>query len=424
MDVEALDRDGHGMAQTHSRTLRIRNALPGEAIVARMLGRRGGEWRGEAVTIAGTSPERVSPACPYFPRCGGCAMQHVSYEAQLKLKKETLLDALAAHRVSVERVMPVTTGPRFHYRSRARLGVRRVGSRVLVGFREGFSSRVARMSACAILSEPLARLPGALGDLIGGLSRPERVPQVEVAAGDDAAAMILRHLEPLTAADTERLASFARMHRLRCYTQSGGYDTVRDVAGAPPYLGYANVDYGLHFLFRPTDFTQVNLAMNRKLVRAALAGLAAPPGSRVLDLFCGIGNFSLPLAASGLRVRGFEASAEAVDRARLNAARNGLGDRCEFAVEDLYDADCLNLGQAEYVLLDPPRSGAGGNLAVWLRRSGARRVAYVSCSPASFAADAAVLNQAGFVLEQVGVFDMFPHTAHVETLGIFRLGSS
>ena len=278
------------------------------------------------------------------------------------------------------------------------------------------------MDACPALVPPLSALLQPLPSLIGGMSRPDRIPQVEVAAGDDAVAMVLRHLTPLTTEDETRIAEFAEAHRVRCYTQAGGYETVTAASRAAhePYLGYSNPDFGLHFRFRPTDFTQVNMTMNRKLVRAAVEGLDAPPGSRVLDLFCGIGNFSLALAARGLHVTGLEASRDAIDRARLNAARNRLADRCEFAVQDLYDADCLNPGQAEYVLLDPPRSGAGPNLGAWLQASGARRIAYVSCSPASFAVDATLLDRAGFSLEQVGIFDMFPHTAHVETLGVFQ----
>ncbi|MEM8769720.1 MAG: methyltransferase domain-containing protein, partial [Pseudomonadota bacterium] len=200
-------------------------------------------------------------------------------------------------------------------------------------------------------------------------------------------------------------------------------DTVQpidDRAAASDTLNYENPDFGLNFRFKAMDFTQVNLAMNRKLVRTAVLKLQAESGSRVLDLFCGIGNFSLALAAQGYDVLGVEAAAEAIDRARLNARLNGLEARCEFAVQDLYDADCLNLGKADYLLLDPPRSGAGPNLRAWLDNSEARRGVYVSCSPASFASDAAVLQQAGFVLEQVGIYDMFPHTAHVETLGVFQ----
>jgi 23S rRNA (uracil1939-C5)-methyltransferase len=278
------------------------------------------------------------------------------------------------------------------------------------------------MTACLTLTEPLSDLLVPLKQLISQLSAPDRIPQVEVAAGDEDAAVILRHLDPLTEEDRQAIAGFSSMYRVRAYTQSGGYDTVAPASdrAAARYLGYQNPDFGLHFLFAPMDFTQVNLVMNRKLVQAAILGLGAPEGAEVLDLFCGIGNFSLPIAAAGLRVQGLEASASAIERAQMNARLNGLSERCEFAVQDLYDADCLNLGQADYLLLDPPRSGAGPNLPAWLESTGAIRVVYVSCSPRSFAQDARVLLSAGFRLEQVGIYDMFPNTAHVETLGIFQ----
>jgi 23S rRNA (uracil1939-C5)-methyltransferase len=346
----------------------------------------------------------------------------MDYAAQLRLKQAGLAAALAENEVEAERFREPVFGPRFNYRTKARLGVRVVGGEVLVGFRESFGNRVGRMTACLTLTESLSALIQPLQALIGSLSAPERIPQVEIAAGDRDAALILRHLEPLSTEDLELLRAFGVRHQARVFSQSGGYDTVTAVApGAEnPYLSYANPDYGLNILFAPTDFTQVNLEMNLKLVRSAVAGLRAPAGAKVLDLFCGIGNFSLPLASSGLRVSGFEAAAPAIERALMNARYNGLAERCEFAVQDLYDADCLDLGQADYLVLDPPRSGAGPNLASWLETSGARRVAYVSCSPKSFAQDAAVLTQAGFALEQVGIYDMFPNTAHVETLGIFQ----
>jgi len=420
--VDSLGGDGHGVGMHGERTIRIKNALPGETVTARMLKRRKGEWFGEARQVDDPARERRRAACAFYPRCGGCAVQHMSYRAQLELKQDGLTSALAENGVQAERVRDPVHGPRFNYRTKARFGVRVVNGEVLLGFRESFSNRVGRMTECLTLTEPLSSLISPLKTLIASLSIPERIPQVEIAAGDVEEALILRHLDALDASDLEKIHHFGRRHQVRVYTQSGGYETVEPASpGAEnPYLGYRNPDYGLHFHFAPMDFTQVNLAMNLKLVSGAIVGLSAPAGARVLDLFCGIGNFSLPLAASGLAVRGLEAAAPAIERARQNAQYNGLAERCEFAVQDLYDADCLNLGQADYLLLDPPRSGAGPNLLAWLETTGARRVAYVSCSPKSFAQDAAVLKQAGFSLEQVGIYDMFPNTAHVETLGIFQ----
>ncbi len=430
LPIESLADDGYGVASYSKpdspfvRTVRLKNALPGETVTARMLKRRQGEWFGEATSAPEEDPSalRRASACEYFPRCGGCAVQHLAYAEQLKLKEAGLATALAENGVEAKQFNAPVFGPQFNYRTKARFGVRVVGDEVLVGFRESFGNRVGRMNACLTLTESLSALIAPLKSLIRELSIPEWIPQVEIAAGDSDCALILRHLEPLSAADLDKLHAFGARHRVRTYTQSGGYETI--AAASPgaevPYLGYRNLDYGLHFHFAPADFTQVNLEMNQKLVRAAVTGLAAPPGASVIDLFCGIGNFSLPLAAAGLSVRGLEAAAGAIERAQMNAQHNGLSGRCEFAVQDLYDADCLNLGQADYLVLDPPRSGAGPNLRTWLEMTGVKRVAYVSCSPKSFAQDAAVLKQAGFALEQVGIYDMFPNTAHVETLGIFQ----
>jgi 23S rRNA (uracil1939-C5)-methyltransferase len=422
IQVSGIGDDGYGTGRSGARTIRVKNGLSGETVTARVLKRRKGEWLSEAIDIADPSADRQPSACAYFPRCGGCAVQHLNYPAQLDLKEHGLREALAANGVQAKAFAKPVFGPRFNYRTKARFGVRVVGGEVLVGFRETFSNRVGRITECLTLVEPLSELLVPLKQLIAGLSSPLRIPQVEVAAGDTDTAIILRHLEPLSDSDRRAISDFSRACGVRTYTQSGGYETVTPASESAerPYLGYQNRDYGLHFLFAPTDFTQVNLAMNQKLVRAAVNGLAAPAGSRVLDLFCGIGNFSLALASTGLEVRGLEASANSIERAEMNARHNRLSRQCEFTVQDLYDADCLNLGQAEYILLDPPRSGAGPNLSAWLEGTGARRVAYVSCSPKSFAQDARVFIDAGFELEQAGIYDMFPNTAHVETLGIFQ----
>ena len=351
-------------------------------------------------------------------------MQHLDYTAQLDLKQQAVLKLLSAQGVVPRTIREPTRGPLFFYRSKARLGARMVGGNLLAGFRESFSNRVGRMNDCLTLVEPLGDLVAPLKQLISALSCPERVPQIELAAGDRRCAVVLRHLTSLTTSDVTRVEDFAREFGVAFYGQSAGYDSVELLAGEGDVLSFANPDYGVHFQFRPFDFTQVNLAMNRKLVRAAVCALLGPPGTRhngrrVLELFCGIGNFSLPLAREGFQVVGFEGAEDAVLRARGNAQRNGLLSACEFAVRDLYDPACRDLGGADYLLLDPPRSGAGPNLCGWLETAVPERVVYVSCGPASFATDARTLEEQGYELESVGVFDMFPHTAHVETLGVF-----
>lgn len=419
--VESLDSDGHGLGWCNDRRVKAKNALPGETVTMKVLKKRGGTWFGEAASpSSGGSAMRVEPACDYFPRCGGCAMQHLDYHAQLQLKQAQLADALAAVAVQPARFNPPVHGPRLGYRTKARLGVRLVGDQLLAGFRETYSNRVGRMEACQTLIPEFSDLLIPLKCLISGFDQPARIPQVELAAGDDARAMIFRHLDPMSPKDLQRLQEFARTRDVSVHLQSGGYDTVAQLEHSrSPFLGYANPDFGLHFQFLPWDFTQVNLKMNRELVRTALMAFPSAPKAVLLDLFCGIGNFSLAAAARGFEVVGLEASDDSVTRASMNARRNGLVERCEFRVADLYDPVCELPGKADYLLLDPPRSGAGPNLDRWVETVQPKQVVYVSCQPKTFAADAAVLQQCGYELEQVGIFDMFPNTAHVETLGSF-----
>lgn len=421
--VTDLMPDGTGVGQLDERVVQAKNALPGELVSVKVLKRRRGIWYGEAsapAARAGWSSARIEPACGYFPRCGGCAMQHIDYAEQLALKQQQLTRALAAVGVEPQNINPPVQGPKLRYRTKARLGVRVVGGEVLVGFRETLSNRVARMESCETLIGEFSVLLKPLRQLISSLSDPTRIPQIELAAGDHEQAIVVRHLDLLTEPDEELLREFAIRHDIRVFAQSAGYDSVRLLSShASRYLGYANVDYGLYYEFLPWDFTQVNLAMNRLLVRSALAEFGRPDGGRVFDLFCGIGNFSLAAASLGWSVTGYEAAAESIDRAVMNAERNGLSGRCEFQVADLYDPGCELAESADYLLLDPPRSGAGPNLVTWLDSLRPRKVVYVSCQPASFAADAAVLQEKGYLLERVGVFDMFPNTAHIETLGSF-----
>jgi 23S rRNA (uracil1939-C5)-methyltransferase len=256
---------------------------------------------------------------------------------------------------------------------------------------------------------------------IASLTLKDRIPQVEVAAGDSEQAIIVRHLDPLDTADRDQLAALAHRRRIRIYLQSAGYDTLELLAplGASPWLTYSIQEFGLTYRFQVTDFTQVNPYMNRVLANRVALALQPDPEAVVADLFCGIGNFSLVMARLGAQVKGFEANAGAIERARSNAALNGVASRCEFHVADLYDPAYELPDDARYLLLDPPRSGAGTNLASWVRKRALERVVYVSCNPVTFASDAAVLIGRGFTLEEVGIFDMFPHTSHVETLGVF-----
>lgn len=419
--IESLSEEGLGYGRFEDREVLTRNALPGETVNAVVRKRRRGVWYAAAQTPAVVSPRRRSAPCEFYPRCGGCVMQHLDYGAQLEHKTAVLKRQLADHGVTPRHQHSPVSGPRFYYRHKARLGVRRVGEEVLAGFREGFSNRVVRMDDCMTLALPFARMLPDLRRTLGEMSQPGQLPQVELTAGDRAFAVIVRHLTELDDADHARLRGFARRSGMRVYLQPGGYDSVHllNDSGHGPYLSYANPDFGLNYEFLPTDFTQVNPYVNRALVRAALLALAPWPGATAVDLFCGIGNFSLAMARQGLRVVGLESAPGAVSRARHNAAANGLAQRAEFAVADLYDGAGGELPAADYLLLDPPRSGAGPNLERWAGPLRIEKIVYVSCNPRTFASDAARLAVLGYTLQEVGVFDMFPHTAHIETLGVF-----
>ena len=418
--VTGIDADGRGLGKVDGRSVRVKNALPGEQVRVRLLRRQRGEWWGETDDVLAASPQRRPAPCPLFPRCGGCAVQQLEGADQLAAKQARLFDLLDASGVEARNLRPPVAGPSYHYRTKARLGVRLVGDAPLIGFREHLSNRVARMDDCLVLTPRLGRLIKPLKVLVDGLSVRDAVPQIEMAAGDEDCALVVRHLRPLVAGDVDALRRFALRYRVALLTQAGGPETAVLLAapvGRTQRLGYAIPSFGLYLNFEPSDFTQVNLALNRRLVADVVRSLG-PPKGLTADLFCGIGNFSLPLARRGHRVLALEGDAGCIDRAKHNAAFNGLSGRCEFSVADLYQAPDLPPGLGA-VLVDPPRSGLGSALVEAL--SGRTdRLAYVSCNPATFAGDARHLVDLGFKLAEVAVYDLFPHTAHVETFGLFE----
>ena len=429
--VSHLDTEGCGVACYGNKPVRVKAALPGEQISARVVGRRKGSVLAvtEAVIDSPAQARQRSP-CAFYPRCGGCSLQHMTYASQVEHKQQFLLAELKRQEVGYERLRTPVVGPQFGYRRKARLGVRQLHETVLVGFRESFGGRIVKMNGCVVLAPPFDALLDSLARLVSRLSQPDTIAQIETAVGDQTlpgitsqqgpdAAMILRHLAPLNTTDVRVLAEFERTSGVRVYTQSGGYETVSPLSEGPDYLHYALIDWGLDMRFKPTDFVQVNAVLNRALVAAVVAGVRPAIGEHVADLFCGIGNFSLPLARAGAKVAGFEAESTSIERACMNAAHNGLMGSVQFAVADLYSDTCtLDLGSTAALVLDPPRSGAGPQLATWLGRQ-LRRIVYVSCNPTTFATDAALLASLGFKLREVGIYDMFPQTAHVETLGLF-----
>lgn len=428
LEIESLDAEGRGVARNaEGKVVFVEGALPGERVEVQVLRRKPKFDLAKAVSILRESSARRTPRCRYFGVCGGCATQHIDARTQLAAKQRWLEDSLARiGKVSPESVLPIVYGPEWGYRHRARLTVRRVAKKggVLVGFHERRSSYVADMLSCEVLPERVSRLIPRLRVLVESLSIRQRLPQIELALGDATDVLVFRHLEPLAAADEDRLRELADEERVSVWLQPAGPDSVHPFHPLPaPPLDYALPEFGLRLGFGPTDFTQVNHAVNRALVSRAVALLQPRPGERVGDLFCGLGNFSLPVARMGAKVIGLEASPNLVERARGNAQANGLAQLAEFAVSDLYaegGGQFAARGPLDKLLIDPPRDGAV-EVVKALPQEWPGRIVYVSCDPATLARDAGVLVHAkGFRLAAAGVVNMFPHTAHVESVALFE----
>ncbi len=427
--IGSLDQEGRGIARIDGKAVFVEGALPGEVVAITTLKRKPTYEIARADSIAKPNAARVQPQCPHFGVCGGCSLQHFDAAAQVAAKQRTLEDALwHIGRVRPGQMLPPIHGPAWEYRHRARLSVRHVAKKggVLIGFHERKSSYVADMTSCAVLPRRISDLLPKLRVLIGGLTVRDRLPQIELAVGDgaDAAhALVLRILAPLATADEAALVAFADAHGVQFYLQPGGPGTVAPLRPSPPTLAYVLPEFGLRFPYSPTEFTQVNPAINRVLVRRALALLDPRPNDRIADFFCGIGNFTLPIARRGADVVGIEGSAALVQRAADNAAANGLAARATFRVADLFAATPESLealGPLDKILVDPPREGAIALVKALPGDGAPRRIVYASCSPATLARDAAVLvHDHGYALAAAGVVNMFPHTAHVESIAMF-----
>lgn len=419
-----MAHDGRGVARVDGKPVSIHGALPGERVLFRYLKRRRGRDEGQVVSVVEAAAERVEPRCAHYGVCGGCSLQHLDIDAQLAAKQSVLMENFRQiGQLEPARVLPpILNRSPWGYRRKARLGVRHVvrKGRVLVGFRERGSSFVADIEHCHVLHPRVGKLIPALSRLVDRLSVNDRLPQIEMAMDDDRCVLILRILEPLGAQDTALLRDFQAANDIVFYTQEGGPETVRPLAD-PVDLHYRLPDFGLTLGFEPGDFTQVNTDINRQMIRQAVSMLALSPQDRVLDLFCGIGNFTLPIAGAAGQVVGVEGDAGLVARARENASRNDIRN-AEFFAADLYsepDAGAWRQMSFDKALLDPPRNGAQQVLE-WLPRLGVERIVYVSCFPGTLARDAGELvQQHGYRLESAGVMDMFPHTAHVESIALF-----
>lgn len=424
--VESLSHDGRGVARDEGKTCFIDNALPGETVTAVYTGRHRRFDELRALSVDEPAPERVEPPCAHAGICGGCSLQHMEPSAQIAFKQATLKEHFAHFGgIEPEQWEPPMTGPKLGYRRKARLGVRYVFKReeVLVGFREKRNSFITAIDGCEVLDPRVGKRIPALRELILSLSVFRELAQIEVACGDESAALVFRHLAPLSEADLAAMVAFGQSQDLHIYLQPKGPDSVHRIwpLEGEERLSYSLDSFGVRLFFHPMDFTQVNAEINQQMVSQALDWLDPQPEERVLDLFCGLGNFTLPLATRAGQVVGVEGDETMVVRGRENACRNGL-ENTEFHGADL-QADFTQASWAkegfDKILIDPPRSGAL-EVVQYLSAFGAKRIVYVSCNPATLARDAGVLVTHGYRLVRAGVMDMFPHTAHVESMAVFE----
>jgi 23S rRNA (uracil1939-C5)-methyltransferase len=451
LQIESLDIEAQGVARRpDGKVVFVDGALPGEWVSVNVHRRKNNWEQASLVQVHRESAQRVRPRCPHFGlhegACGGCKMQHLHVGAQLAIKQRVLEDNLwHLGKVRTETLLPAIQGPDWGYRWRARFSVRHVRKKeaVLVGFHERKSRYVADIRECHVVPKHVSDLLLPLRALIGSMDAIETCPQIELAVGDQVTALVLRHLEPLSAGDLAKLRAFAREHAtagVQWWLQPKGPDTVHLLDGDGPELAYTLPEFGITMPFKPTDFTQVNPHINRVLVERALRLLAVQRGERVIDWFCGLGNFTLPLATQAGAVLGIEGSEALVARSRENLARNQGGRSVPlapttFAARNLFEMTPQQLvadGRADRWLVDPPREGAfalSKALAELhqdpaLRTNGwtpPRRIVYVSCNPATLARDAGLLvHQAGYACKAAGVVNMFPHTAHVESIAVFE----
>ncbi|MSQ55587.1 MAG: 23S rRNA (uracil(1939)-C(5))-methyltransferase RlmD [Betaproteobacteria bacterium] len=422
LEIESLDAMGKGVARNEGKVTFVDGALGGERVLVERV--HSGERFDTAHThaVLRSAPGRRAPDCPHFGTCGGCATQHADARTQMAAKQRGLEENFARiGKVAPESMLPIVYGEEWGYRHRARLSVRHVPKKggALVGFRERRSSYVAEMLECPVLPPAVSALIPALRLLIGTLEARARTPQIEVAVGDLVTVLVFRNLDPLSAGDEAKLRAFADASGVQVWMQPKGPDGAYPLHPLDaPALDYALPQFGVRIAFRPTDFTQVNHAVNQVLVARAVRLLDPQPGERIADLFCGLGNFSLPLARSGASVTGFEGNEGLVERARQNAAANGV--RATFMSANLFAPGFEVHGPFDKLLIDPPREGAIEVIKA-LPEGWPRKIVYVSCDPATLARDAGTLvHVKGYRLAAAGVVNMFPHTAHVESIALFE----
>lgn len=421
--IESLSHDGRGIARINGKTVFVAQGLPGESVQLRYLRKRGSFDEAETLSVLTPAPHRRVPLCPHFTLCGGCSLQHIDINAQIQLKQKALLELLQNLKVAPEQWLPPIVSPPWGYRRKARLGVKFLAKkqRVIIGFRERQGRMIADSSQCEVLIPAIGKRLTELVKLISELSIRDKIPQVEVAAGDNVCALIIRHLENFTAQDLTLICDFAQVNELQIYLQSAGIDSIHLLySPLQENLYYRLPRHRLKLEFQPWQFIQINAEVNKAMVDRALELLDCQPDDKILDLFCGIGNFALAIAQKCAQVTGVEGDAGAVAQAVYNAQINGIAN-ARFYTADLFQ-NHANSGWAQQkydkILIDPPRTGAEQmieTLALWQPR----RVVYVSCDLATLARDCSKLTQQGYRLVQAGIMDMFPHTQHAEAIALF-----
>jgi len=426
VSIESMTNDCRGVAHHEGKVVFVDGALPGEVVLCQTTKKTCKYDEAKVLEVLESSDDRVLPRCSAAGVCGGCSLQHMSNTGQIHAKQQVLIDNLKQiGKVEPEAILPPLQGAHWNYRRKARLGVKLVPKKggALVGFREKHSGYLAVMDSCEVLDDRFSQLIIPLRKLIGKISIAKRIPQIEIAAGDAAGILIFRHLEPLSESDLKLLKDFGRQKGLSIMLQSGGPDSI--VALYPEtieLLEYRLDEWDVSIHFRPSDFTQVNADINKLMIARALELLAPEEDDEVLDLFCGVGNFTLPLSRVARHVTGIEAVSVLVQMARENAIHNGI-ENAEFITADLYDTplDGSWLHRKwDRILLDPPRSGAM-EVIERLPELQANRIVYVSCNPATLSRDGGILiHKYGYKLTAAGVMDMFPHTKHVESIAVFE----
>lgn len=421
--IESLAHDGKGVAHVDDRAVFIAGALPGEEVVFQYTKKKRDIAEGRVTEVISASEDRVEAGCQHYDICGGCSFQHLAPEKQILAKQNILMEQLKTiGKVDDIEIWPALTGPFWGYRHRARLGVKDVikKGRVLVGFREKASPYLAEIEQCDVLHPAVGKRLLVLSDLIGKLSIKDRLPQIEVSVSDERTALVFRILDPLTDADCEHLKAFELSADVDVYLQSKGPDTIVPLSGIKKELSY-QLPNDVTLYFGPSDFVQINVDINRKMILRALETLDLNENDNVLDLFCGLGNFTLPMARVAGHVTGVEGSADLIARAKVNADRNGLTNT-DFHTANLFEdigSQAWSKQTYNKVLIDPPRLGAK-EILHWLPKWNAEQVLYVSCNPSTLARDTDILvNELGYTLKKAGVMDMFPHTSHVESIALF-----